>query len=73
MRIHWLCRLLVDDIPNICIHLGVLSVVTGDKVPFHWTYAEHWVFEEVKALMEEACNHHQVPIQYFKDCQDWCS
>ena len=31
---------LADDIPNICLPLGVLSAITGDMVPFRWTYTE---------------------------------
>ena len=53
---------LADDIPNIRIPLGVLSAVTGDKVPFCWTYTEQRAFEEVKMLVENAHNHHRVHV-----------
>ena len=31
---------LADDIPNVQIPLGILSAITGDKVPFHWGNTE---------------------------------
>src|SRR5277367_4710365 len=55
---------LADDIPNVRIPLGVLSAITGDKVPFRWTYAEQRAFDEVKRLAEETRNHHRAPIRY---------
>ena len=55
---------LADDIPNVRIPLGVLSAVTGDKVPFRWGYTEQRAFEEVKQLVETARNHSRVPIKY---------
>ena len=63
---------LADDIPNIRILLEVLSAVTSDKVPFHWTYTKQRAFEDVKMLVENTGNHHCVPAQYGKDCsQVW--
>lgn len=41
---------LADDIPNIRIPMGVLSAITGDKVPFRWTHTEQRAFDEVKSL-----------------------
>ena len=48
---------LADDIPNIRLLLGVLSAITGDKVPFHWTHTEQRAFEEAKNLTHLAWNH----------------
>ena len=58
---------LVDDIPNIQLLLGVLSAITGDKVPFRWTHTEQCAFEEVKDLTHLAWNHSRRPISYAKD------
>ena len=55
---------LADDIPNIRIPLGILSAITGDKVPFRWTYTEHRAFEETKSLVHAAQNHSRLPITY---------
>ena len=55
---------LADDIPNIRIPLGILSAITGDKVPFRWTYTEHRAFEEAKTLVQNARNHSRSPITY---------
>ena len=57
---------LADDILNIRIPLGVLSTITSDNVPFHWTYTEQGAFKEVKVLTENTCNHCCVPVQYGK-------
>ena len=57
---------LADDIPNICLHLGVLSAITGDKVPFRWTHTEQRAFKEAKTLTQLARNHSQQPISYEK-------
>ena len=48
---------LADDIPNICLSLGVLSTVTGDAIPFRWGYTEQWAFDEVKVLTQAAHDH----------------
>ena len=55
---------LADDIPNIRIPLGILSAITGDKVPFRWTHTEHRAFEEAKNLVHAARNHSRHPITY---------
>lgn len=55
---------LADDIPNIRIPLGILSAITGDKVPFRWTYTENRAFEEAKNLVHSARNHSRRPITY---------
>ena len=48
---------LVDDISSIRLPLGILSVVMGDAVPFHWGYTRQCAFKDVKDLVETARNH----------------
>ena len=55
---------LADDIPNVRMPLGILSSITGDTVPFRWGYTEQRAFDEVKALVHTARNHHRVPLDY---------
>jgi hypothetical protein len=58
---------LADNIPNICLPLGVLSAVTGDTVPFRWTHTEQRAFDEAKCLMQMAQNHSRQQVSYSKD------
>ena len=58
---------LADDIPNVRIPMGILSLITGDAVPFRWAYTEQQAFEEVKSLVHKAREHHRVPLSYKKD------
>lgn len=63
---------LADDILNICLPLGVLSTITGDKVLFRWTPTEQCAFDEAKNLTELAQNHSWRPITYGTDApQVW--
>jgi hypothetical protein len=63
---------LADNIPDIRIPLGILSAITGDKVPFHWGFTEQRVFEDIKRLTHEAQLHSRRPILYAKDApQVW--
>ena len=55
---------LADDIPNVCIPMGSLSSLTGDTVPFWWGYTEQRAFDEVKELVQGACDHCQMPLDY---------
>jgi hypothetical protein len=55
---------LADDIPNIRLPLGVLSAITGDKVPFRWTHTEQRAFDDVKRLTHMTRNHSRIPITY---------
>ena len=55
---------LADDIPNVRIPMGVLSLITGDTVPFRWGFTEQRAFEEVKALVHQAREHRRVPLDY---------
>ena len=58
---------LADDIPNVRIPMGVLSSITGDKVPFRWGYTEQRAFDEVKTLVHQAREHRRKPLNYAKD------
>ena len=58
---------LADDIPGFRIPMGILSAITGDKVPFRWTYTEQRAFDEVKKLTEMMRTHHRTPIRYGKN------
>jgi hypothetical protein len=60
---------LADEIPNICLPLGVLSAITGDKVPFRWTHTEQRAFEEAKTLTQLARDHSRCPISYGRDAE----
>ena len=53
---------LADDIPNVRIPMGVLHKLTVDTVPFRWGFTEQCAFEDVKVLVQAACNHHRVPL-----------
>jgi hypothetical protein len=55
---------LADDIPGVRVPMGVLSALTGDTVPFCWTYTEQRAFEDVKSLVQAACEHCRVPLSY---------
>ena len=58
---------LANDIPNIRIPLGILSAITGDKVPFRWGYMEQQAFDDAKHLTHEAHKHSCCPIKYGPD------
>jgi hypothetical protein len=55
---------LADDIPNVRIPMGILSSITGDTVPFRWSYTEQRAFDEVKELVQHARDHRRVPLNY---------
>ena len=57
-------RYLADNIPNIQIPMGILSLLTGDTVPFYWGYTKQQAFDEVKELVQHAQDHHCVPLDY---------
>ncbi|CAA7268127.1 unnamed protein product [Cyclocybe aegerita] len=60
---------LADDVPGVRIPMGVLSALTGDTVPFRWTFTEQRAFEDVKQLVHGACGHSHVPLTYAPDAQ----
>ena len=39
---------LADNVPGVRIPMGILRAITGDAVPFKWTYTEQRAFENVK-------------------------
>ena len=49
---------LADDVPGVRIPMGILTALTGDTVPFHWTFTEQRAFEDVKNLVQSARDHH---------------
>ena len=55
---------LADDIPKVRIPMGILSAITGDTVPFWWGYTEQRAFDDVKELVQQAREHHRVPLDY---------
>jgi len=61
-----------DYIPNIRIPMGILHGLTGDTVPFRWGFTEQRAFEDVEVLVQAACNHHRVPLDYVENAtQVW--
>ena len=57
---------LADDVPGVRIPMGILTALTGDTVPFRWTFTEQRAFEDVKNLVQSARDHHRVPLSYAK-------
>ena len=57
---------LADDLPSIRIPLGILSKITGDRVPFRWGFNEQRAFEDVKKITHEMRKHSCHPISYEK-------
>ena len=45
---------LADDVPGVQVPMGILTALTGDTVPFHWTYMEQCAFEDAKHLVQLA-------------------
>ena len=58
---------LADNIPNVRIPMGILSSITGDKVPFRWGYTEQRAFDEVKTLVHKTREHRRRPLDYSKN------
>jgi Reverse transcriptase (RNA-dependent DNA polymerase) len=48
---------LADDVPGVWLPLGILSIITGDSVPFRWGYTEQRAFEDVKQLVQAIRDH----------------
>jgi hypothetical protein len=55
---------LADNVPGVRIPMGILSAITGDTVPFKWTYTEQRAFEDVKRLVQEARDLNRIPLSY---------
>ncbi|KAJ8457109.1 hypothetical protein ONZ45_g18448 [Pleurotus djamor] len=55
---------LADDCAGIRVPMGVLSGLTGDKVPFRWGPTHQRAFDEVKLLVERFRAHSRRPLDY---------
>ena len=55
---------LADDIYQVRISMGILSMIMGDSVPFCWTKTEQHVFDQVKCYMQACAEHCCVPLNY---------
>jgi hypothetical protein len=44
--------------------MGILSNLTGDTVPFRWTFTEQRAFEDIKKLTQQARDHRRTPLNY---------
>ena len=52
--------------------MGVLHGLTSDTVPFRWGFTEQRTFEDVKALVQAACDYNRIPLNYVSDApQVW--
>jgi hypothetical protein len=58
---------LADDLAAVRIPMGVLHGLTGDAVPFRWSYTHQRTFEDCKRIAEEGRNHRWKPLLYRKD------
>ena len=55
---------LADDIPGVRIPMGILSGLTGDTVPFKWTFMEQRAFEDVKRAVHLSRESRRKPLDY---------
>lgn len=55
---------LADDLASIRIPMGVLTTLTGDNVPFRWSFTHQRAFDEVKQIVEKGRRHSRVPLKY---------
>jgi len=55
---------LANDIDRVWVPMGVLHGLTGDTVPFRWTYTHQCAFEDVKCLTVRCRDHHWKPLRY---------
>ena len=58
---------LADDIYKVHVPMGVLSAVTGDSVPFHWTQTEQRAFDQVKCYVQACMKHSRKLLEYGPD------
>jgi hypothetical protein len=47
--------------------MGVLTMLTGDTVPFRWEFTHQRAFEEVKRIVAESRDRYRVPLKYGLD------
>lgn len=55
---------LAPNVPQICLPMGVLTRLTGDKVPFKWTFTEQRAFDQIKELVQAFRDHHRISLDY---------
>ena len=55
---------LAPNVPQIRIPMGVLTRLTGDRVPYNWSFTEQRAFEQVKQLIADFRDHHRVSLDY---------
>lgn len=55
---------LAPNVPLIRIPMGILTKITGDTVPFQWSFTEQRAFDEVKHLVDSFRDHHRVTLDY---------
>ena len=58
---------LADDIYKVHVPMGVLSAVTGNSVPFHWTQTEQRAFDQVKCYVQACAKHSRKLLEYSLD------
>jgi hypothetical protein len=57
---------LADDLAVVRIHMGILHGLTGDTVPFRWSFTHQRAFEDCKRIADEGRNHYRKPLNYKK-------
>lgn len=57
---------LAGDIASVRIPMGILSAITGDKVPFRWGYTESRAFQDVKTEVAAWRAEHRTPLDYLE-------
>jgi hypothetical protein len=60
---------LAEDLAKVRILMGVLHGITGDRVPFRWSYTHQRAFEDVKRITHEGCDHRGKPLEYGEGAQ----
>jgi hypothetical protein len=60
---------LAEDLAKVRIPMGVLHGITGDKVPFRWSYTHQHAFEDVKRITHEGRDHRRKPLEYGEGAQ----
>jgi hypothetical protein len=57
---------LADDLALVRIPMGVLHGLTGDSVPFRWSYTHQRAFEDCKNITNGGRDHRRKPLNYDK-------
>lgn len=57
---------LAEDLAVVRVPMAVLHGLTGDTVPFRWSYTHQRAFEDVKSITQQGRNHHRTPLKYGK-------